>query len=88
VYGRVAGARAHRRSGASGSLGISSLGALGLLAAGWLLLAVTPSAAPLLVAAVAVSLSPCRRLLVDAVASASAVNAVVVDVNAVAVDVN
>jgi hypothetical protein len=48
-----------------------------LCSPGWLLLAVAPSVAPLLVAAVAVSPSPCRRLLVDAVASAGVVNAVV-----------
>ena len=64
----------YRRSGASGSLGISSLGVLVLQA--WLLLAVAPSVVPLLVAAVAASPSPCRRLLVDAGASAGVVNAV------------
>jgi hypothetical protein len=74
VYGRVSGARVHRRSEASGSLGISSLGVL-------VLIAVAPSVVPLLVATVAVSPSPCRRLLVDAVASAGVVNAVVVDVS-------
>ena len=71
--GALRGARVHRRFGVSGSPGISSLGVLAPLA-------VAPSVGPPLVAAAVVSPSPCRRLLVGAVASAGVVNAVVVDV--------
>jgi hypothetical protein len=71
--GALRGARVHRRFGASGSLGISSLGVLALLAA-------APSVGPLLVVAAAVSPSPCRRLLVGAVASAGSKCSSIVDV--------
>jgi hypothetical protein len=73
VYGRASGRPCTQALRGVWIPGISSLGVLAPLA-------VAPSVGPPLVAAAVVSPSPCRRLLVGAVASAGVVNAVVVDV--------